>query len=295
MNLSKSSRQLPIRQTEFWRPLIDKSRNVIRTAFGIEYLVPYQPTSGPSGSSVGTSAAHSTQDRDSLSEHLPSSCLQKITVFVQFNNRQGKQLHFFESYKKSLGNYLIIFDKTHESLATKDLIPGPDTWQNLLDDFDLVNQPSGNAVAFAIVQMIFEAVARKWSDFIFCIDNYIAALEEEIYSQPANDQWSTALWSIAKQASEAERLIKFHLLLMEDIQNSLLFLVEKPFGLDWLSQNILDFKRLSNEIDESLKKPVANMVDLVSPRPMYLNQLVGNNPYRSTNPSAFVTRVSLLS
>ena len=205
------------------------------------------------------------QDRDPLSEHLPTSCLQKIAVFIQFNNRQGKELHSFESCKESLGNYLILFDKTHESLATKDLIPGPDTWQNLLEDFDLTNQPSGNAVAFAIVQIIFEAVAGKWSDFIFCMDSYIAALEEKIYSQPANDQWSTALWSIAKQTSEAERLIKFHLLLMEDIQNSLVFLVEKPFGPDWLCQNILDFKRLSNEIEESLTKRVANMVDLVSP------------------------------
>lgn len=158
----------------------------------------------------------------------------------------------------------MIFDKTHERIVTKDLILGPDTWQNLLEDFDLVNQPSGNAIAFAVVQIIFEAVARKWSDFILCIDNYIAALEERTYGQPANDQWSSALWSITKQISEAERLIKFHLLLMEDIQNSLVFLVEKPFGPDWFSQNILEFKRLSNEIDESLKKPVANMIDLVS-------------------------------
>ena len=264
MKLSDHNRHLPIRQTELWRPVIDRFRNLIRTAFGIEYLVPYQPTSGPSKSLVGISAAHSTHDGDSLSERLPTSCLQKIAVVIQFNNRQGTQLDFGESSEKNLGNYLMIFDKTHESLATADLIPSPDTWQNLLEDFDLVNQPVGNAVAFAIVQIIFEAVARKWSDFIYCMDNYIAALEEEIYTQPANDQWSTALWSIAKQASEAERLIKFHLLLMEDIQNSLVFLVEKPFGPDWLSQNILDFKRLSNEIDESLKKPVANMVDLVS-------------------------------
>ena len=245
--------------------MIDKSRSVIRTAFGIEYLVAYQPTSEPFSPSVAISAAHNTKDSNSLFEHLPTSCLQKIAVFIQFNNRQGKELHFVESYKKSLENYLMIFDKTHERIATKDLIPSPDTWQNLLEDFDLVNQPSGNAVAFAIVQMIFEAVARKWSDFILCIDNYIAALEEKVYSQPANDQWSSALWSITKQISEAERLIKFHLLLMEDVQNSLIFLVEKPFGPEWLSQNILDFKRLSDEIDESLKKPVANMVDLVSP------------------------------
>lgn len=254
---------MPIRQTEFWRPVIDRFRNFIRTAFGIEYLVSYQPTSGPS--SIGKSVAHSTQDWDSLSELLPTSCLQKIAVFIQFNNKQGKQLHSFESCKKSLENYLIIFDKTHESLATKDLIPGPNTWQNLLEDFDLVNQPSGNSVTFAVIQIIFEAITRQWSDFIFCMDNYIAALEKEIYSQPANGEWSTALWSIAKQTSEAERLIKFHLLLMDDIQNSLVFVVEKPFGPDWLSHNMSDFKRLSNKIDESLKKPVANMIDLVSP------------------------------
>ena len=246
--------------------MIDKSRNIIRTAFGIEYLVAYQPTSEPPRPSIAISPAHNIQGRNSLSENLPTSCLQKIAVFIQFNNRQGKELHFVESYKKSLESYLIIFDKTHERIATKDdLIPSPDTWQNLLEDFDLVNQPSGNPVAFAIVQIIFEGVARTWSDFILCIDNYIAALEEKVYSQPANDQWSSALWSITKQISEAERLIKFHLLLMEDIQNSLVFLVEKPFGPDWLSQNISEFKRLSNEIDESLNKPVANMVDLVSP------------------------------
>lgn len=244
--------------------MIDKSRNVIRTAFGIEYLVAHQPTSEPSRPSIAISAVHGIKDRNSVSENLPASCLQKIAVFIQFNNRQGKELHFVDSYRKSLENYLMIFDKTHERIVTKDLILGPDTWQNLLEDFDLVNQPSGNAIAFAVVQIIFEAVARKWSDFILCIDNYIAALEERTYGQPANDQWSSALWSITKQISEAERLIKFHLLLMEDIQNSLVFLVEKPFGPDWFSQNILEFKRLSNEIDESLKKPVANMIDLVS-------------------------------
>lgn len=48
VDLSKSRRHLPIRQTEFWRPVIDRFRNFIRTAFGIEYLVSYQPTSGPS-------------------------------------------------------------------------------------------------------------------------------------------------------------------------------------------------------------------------------------------------------
>ena len=265
MNLSGSNRHLPIRQTEFWRPVKDRFLNLFRAAFGIEYLVPYQPTNGPSKSFVGISAAHSTQYGDSLSKRLPTSCLQKLAVYIQFNNRQGTQPDSIESSQKILGNYLIIFDKTHESLATEDFIPGPDTWQNLLEDFDLVNQPSGNAVVFAIVQIIFDAIASKWSDFIFCMDNYIAALEEEIYSEPANDQWSTALWSIAKQTSEAERLIKFHLLLMEDIQNSLVFFVKKPFGPDWLSQNISDFKRLSDEIDESLKKPVANMVDLVGP------------------------------
>ena len=256
---------MPIRQTEFWRPATDRFSNVIRTAFGIEYLVPWQLSNEPIVPSASGAAQYGMQDRDLLSEYLPTSRLQRIAVFIQFNTKQSKEPQFSESCKKILGNYLIVFDKTHENFATKDLIPGPDTWQNLLEDFDLMYQPSGNAVIFAILQVIFEAVSRKWSNFIFCMDNYIAALEEEIYSQPANDVWSTALWSLAKQTSDAERLIKFHLLLMEDIQNSLVFLVEKPFGPDWLSQNMSDFKRLSNEIDESLKKPVANMVDLVSP------------------------------
>lgn len=93
--------------------------------------------------------------------------------------------------------------------------------------------------------------------------NYIAALEEEIYEQPANDLRADALWRISKQLLQAERLIKFHVLLLQNVGNDLNSLPENTMGPDWLVLNLTEYKRLSSEVEETLKKPVAHMVDLV--------------------------------
>ena len=75
---------------------------------------------------------------------------------------------------------------------------------------------------------------------------------------------ASALWSISKQLLQAERLMKFHVLLLENIQRDLADFTNNATRPDWLEENLTDFKRLSSEVEEMLKKPVANMVDLVS-------------------------------
>lgn len=102
------------------------------------------------------------------------------------------------------------------------------------------------------------------SDYILSMHNYIVGLEEIMYNQPADDGRAHALWSIPKQLLQAERLDKFHVLLLEDVQRHLTNLTGNTMRPDWLGQNLGDFKRLSGEVEETLKQPVAQLVDLVS-------------------------------
>ena len=132
-------------------------------------------------------------------------------------------------------------------------------------DADVKDPLSGNPVLIAAVRLLFDAVAGKWSDYILAMHNHIATLEEHIYTEPADDEFSPLLWQISKRLLHAERLLKFHTLLLENVQNELVDMTGPgTMEVDWLRQNLKDFARLSSEVEESLRKPVAHMVDLVS-------------------------------
>lgn len=122
----------------------------------------------------------------------------------------------------------------------------------------------GNPVVVAAIRLIFDAVAGKWSDYILAMHNYIAALEEHVYSQPANDKYSPLLWSVSKRLLQAERLLKFHVLLLENVQHELLDITGAgTMDPEWLRQSLKEFARLTSEVEESLRRPVTYMVDLV--------------------------------
>lgn len=201
---------------------------------------------------------------------MPDACLQRLSVFIQLKRQHDESLEqevtitptiINSSY--TLENTAIVFDSMHSEVSTHELMAGKKSWHQLLQDFDLADPPPGSSIAFTAIQLIFEAIADKWSDYILSMHNYIAALEEEIYEQPANDLRADALWRISKQLLQAERLIKFHVLLLQNVGNDLNSLPENTMGPDWLVLNLTEYKRLSSEVEETLKKPVAHMVDLV--------------------------------
>lgn len=133
----------------------------------------------------------------------------------------------------------------------------------------------GNPVVIAAIRLIFDAVAGKWSDYILAMHNYIATLEEHVYSQPANDEYSPLLWSVSKRLLQAERLLKFHVLLLENVQNELLDITGAgTMDPEWLRQSLKEFTRLSSEVEESLRRPVTYMVDLVLSSLFHLSMLV---------------------
>ena len=162
-------------------------------------------------------------------------------------------------------NTIIVFDTTSRSYASGELLLGSGPWQELVNDINSTRSEADRPRAMAVLGLLFDAVAEKWDDYIFSLHQYIVVLEGKIYDDPANDARSSTLWRISKEIFQAKRLLKSHLQLLERIQDRLAFLItfcpqQSP---GWLRQNIKEFTRLSSEIEETLKKPIAHIIDLM--------------------------------
>ena len=247
------------RQTDFWKPIGDRTCEVVRTAFGVEYLVP-QPLAPFDPKAEGKSGLNGSKIEF---QTVPECGLQRLSVYIQLNKAQDQSVRLSSTQEDRLGftldDSIIICDSMYKGVATGELI-GRGAWQYLCDDLEVVDTP----ILSATIQLIFETIAGKWSVYVRSMHNHIVALEEIVYDQPADDRRAPALWSISKQLLQAERLMKFHVLLLENVQRDLADFTGNLTHPDWLEENLTEFKRLSSEVEEMLKKPVANMVDLVS-------------------------------
>ena len=197
---------------------------------------------------------------------MPDCSLQRLSVFIQLKKTIDPTAELGSGVKVrqpfTLDNSVIIFDSKYKGPPAGEFIPDSRAWQQLHDDLESAQNP----ILSGTIQLIFDTIADKWGDYILFMHNYVVALEEIIYDQPADDGRAPTLWSISKQLLQAERLMKFHVLLLENVQEDLIDLTENRSSPDWLRQNLSEFNRLSSEVEETLKKPVAQMVDLVGQR-----------------------------
>lgn len=281
---------LSVWQTAFWRPSYDRSRNVVRAAFGLEYLVPQLHSVSVLEGHTKFSKTPRLKAMVESSGDVHDNSLQRLSVYIQLPRAQPASPNttapptgLFDKYvigstinqdiiraqkaKLACESTVIILDSHHKAIATAPLIAGEEPWQQLLDSLDGPHHRNPHRLALAVVELTFESVAARWSHYILSMHNYIASLEERVYENPADDTRTNALWSVSKQLLQAERLLKFHVLLLENIQNDFKGLEqEDDVPTEWLQPNLTEFKRLSSEVEETLKKPTAQMVDLVSLR-----------------------------
>ena len=261
--LEEDIEQQAARQTDFWRPTEDRTSEIVRTAFGLEYLVPQPLLSYNTSENEGNSKESGIKSLKMV-QTVPEYGLQRLSVYIQLNKAEDTavQLGLFPKDRLpfTLDNSVIVCDSMYKGVPTGELISGRGAWQHLYEDLEDVDTP----MLSAVIQLIFDTIAGKWSAYVLSMHNHIAALEEIIYDQPADDSRAPALWGISKQLLQAERLMKFHMLLIENVQRDLTNLTGNTKHPDWLGQNLTEFNRLSSEVEEMLKKPVANMVDLVS-------------------------------
>ena len=247
-------------QTMFWRP--DRTGDVIRVAFGMEYLV-LRFRERSLDNEYGDLQEWRKLETEDI-PRMPESCEQKVSVYIQLKKESTAAE---ASPEPSLGlaeNSMIIFDTMRSSVTRDELLDGVLSWKRLMYDADVKDPFLSSPIVVAAIRLIFHTISDKWSEYILRMQNYIVAVEETIYSQPANDKFSPLLWKLSKRLLQAERLLKFHIHLLETVQVELTDITGPgTMEPDWLRQNLKEYARLSSEVEESLRKPVAQMVDLV--------------------------------
>lgn len=116
---------------------------------------------------------------------------------------------------------MIVFDSTSDTGMTDGLISGYEPWQDLATESSISTITDSKTLAVAAMQLLFDAIAGKWSEYILHMHGFVSALAEDIYDEPANDEPSSVLWSVSKELLQAERLLKSHIRLLETIQSEL--------------------------------------------------------------------------
>ncbi|KAI4145810.1 MAG: hypothetical protein L6R39_003691 [Caloplaca ligustica] len=242
---------------------------MVRAAFGLQYLIPQLQ-------SVSVRESHSRFSKksslktvvESPNEDVHDNSLQRLSVYIQLPRGDpatsaDQSIKTAGRTKLSYERTVVILDSRLKATATAPLIAGEEPWRQLVDYIDEPSSRSG-CLALAAVGLVFEAVAARWVHYILCMHNYIASLEERVYEDPADDSRTSALWSVSKQLLQAERLLKFQILLLENIQNDFGGLSQEGVlpRSDWLRPNLDEYRRLSSEVEETLTKPTAHMVDL---------------------------------
>ncbi|KAL8921747.1 MAG: hypothetical protein Q9172_003865 [Xanthocarpia lactea] len=209
-----------------------------------------------SGASGGTGFQAITFAPLSTTGHylLPVSARPRRTVVIEYDQQQPPGDH---RYKLIRLDPLLMSSQTHICTGMEMLVHP-------------VFEPFGSIyccpyrLALSVVELAFESGVARWSHYILSMHNYLASLEEHVYENPADDTRTGALWSVSKQLLQAERLLRLHILLLENIQNDFKGLEqEDAMPLDWLQPNLTEFRRLSSEFEETLKKPTVHMVDLM--------------------------------
>lgn len=140
----------------------------MRTAFGLEYLVPRRPTVSIDEPYGAPSRESARDQRNGRGVDVPDACLQRLSVFIQLKRQHDESLEqevtitptiINSSY--TLENTAIVFDSMHSEVSTHELMAGKKSWHQLLQDFDLADPPPGSSIAFTAIQLIFEAIADK--------------------------------------------------------------------------------------------------------------------------------------
>lgn len=268
-------------QRVFWKAVFDGTHGLTRTAFGLEFATS-RDTDTPE-------ATQSKISRVSSETSVLEDELQRLSVYIQLRHRKEESDRSPKERHKShesrhnqhhetasgrndkvendylMENTIIVFLKTTESSPGDAFLPEIVPWNELLEDTNLIKHHADHPIALAMIELVFEAVSTEWENYIYSTHRHIVALEERIYQNPADDAQSTALWSVSRETLQAERLLTSHLQLLETIQDRLAFLItfDPQDSTDWLRQQIEEYQRLKSNIEESLKKPSAHIIDLM--------------------------------
>jgi hypothetical protein len=257
-----------------WRPSWDQARDVICTAFGLDFgsIVSHATvTESTTKASLHKPSLHSQgQNRAELKESQ-ETLQQRISVYLQRELSAalpGLRVMRFKSgaeerprYAKA--NTMIIFEYSSGKIG--EIVKAPE----LLDLYS-GHSVGGHTLDSAapwimegVLNHIYDRVFQIWQDQISSIHEDHARLEDRVFDDPSNERLATEVWTMLEYLHDMAKLLNRHEALIDGFQENWGYFTERDNEQDWLDSTIGEPADLGNEIQKDYIEPLTSLIDLV--------------------------------
>lgn len=166
---------------------------------------------------------------------------------------------FEKSSIRSLKKNSIVLDDLNKRISSSRLLVDTSSQINMHTSNQSLNSLNGIHTILDVIESIFESLAQ---DLDMKIDSYVtrcARLDREVHKKSENDKISPKLWLCSKQF-QTVKTIDTITFLVDDIRSHL---IERGLSKDFLSFLPSKRKTFASDVEEDLRKPVVEMIDLV--------------------------------
>jgi hypothetical protein len=256
-----------------WRPSYDGERDIICTAFGLDFgsIILQLKKVKLSSYHRGTQADQNSQTTTS---ELPNALFrQRISVYMQRSasaalpgprvtrfNTASRKLHGFAK-----SNTMIISEYSSGDFGEIVSIPS----LLALDPRSTASahMSSEVAVSAAIESTLTHILGSFWQVWyhqVSLIHDKHASLEDSIYENPSDGSHVRDVWAMSQHLHDMLRLVNRHAKVIEVIQEDFKVFAERAEDQAWLDSTVEDFAELRHDIDTDYLQPLEKMIDLVS-------------------------------
>ena len=283
----------PLLRGKTWATQHEPRRNLIKTAFGIDYMKIYKlmnPMIEMGKDKAGKIMELNCFDEEDEHPRCGYELLgQRTSCYIQQREDGPESLGHSRSTSPARpgskhshdhaldnGNVVLIIENSSNHSISDTLISARGKWENRWRrlPFYLAYESSDEAAddeslalqcTKLILKDIFKANSENWDKFLDLASTHVGILEDLIYDFPADESRADEIWRNSSQWLKAERTMLTHLDTIKESQTNLKELADDPSSSEsqWLEANEADYERLATRVQEDLTKPTANLSDLM--------------------------------
>ncbi|CAO2652336.1 Nn.00g006190.m01.CDS01 [Neocucurbitaria sp. VM-36] len=249
-----------------------------------QYRLPYEPAVQDEATTAREAIPVNNPDRIELATEKPVMSNAKsstVPTAKSASNRKSKKSttapkdveEWRETFLQS--NMIVVFEKSminsrnRKSIVLDDLSKIVTSGKLLVGNTSHINMYkfNRNLKGFNDIHSINDVIEKIFDsledDLNLRIDSFItqcARLDREVHRRPENDNIAHKLWLCSKHFQTVKKKIDTIAFLVDDIRDHL---IKKGLSKEFLSTLPSKLKICANDVEEDLRKPVVEMIDLV--------------------------------
>ena len=241
-----------------WRPAFDTARQVICSAFAVDFGSIFVPEIDGCSPSQIRAGLYESNHRQRIAVYLqrPTTAKQPIPRATRFSTG-SKSL---PSYASTPTIIMCESSAVSEVVSLRPLL-GLDNPSRLSDEPHIAITHAFESILLHIL----DGIPRLWKQQIELLHEPHADLEDSIWSQPADSSRAREVWSMSQRLHTMLKHVDRHQKVVEAVQEDFSIFAERPHGgEEWLGRTLDEFDSLGETIRVDYIEPLKHLIDLVS-------------------------------